>query len=69
MIEVGHKVIFNPLGWMRWHGQAIWTTNVIGTVVFIHNEHRWFLVEYTVDDYKIRVAFDFNDIGKSVKFV
>ncbi len=69
MIEVGHKVIFNPLAWMLWYGQKVFTTNVIGTIVFIHDEHRWFLVEYAVDDHKIRVAFDFNDIGKSVKFV
>ena len=40
---------------------------VTGTVVYVHEEHQWFTVEYNIDGAKIWESFKFSDIGKRVK--
>lgn len=67
MIKLGQKVEFDPLDGMLWYGAEHFHEIVTGTVVEIHEDHRWFLVEYGED--KIKIGFKFDDVGETVKIV
>ena len=71
MIEVGQKVKFDPFkGLNDGRGLPLISTVMTGTVVEVHEDHRWFSVEY-VDEEKTkqRISFNFHDIGDAVKLV
>lgn len=66
MIIVGDTVQFDPFEHLMGFGASDSRGNyVTGTVVEVHYEHKWFLVEY--GDPKLRTSFKFCDIGKAVK--
>ena len=60
-IQVGDRVMFDPMGYITC--DAAERTSVVGTVTFVHEKHRWFLVEHG----EIRMGFLFVDLGKMVK--
>jgi hypothetical protein len=67
-VEIGDKVRFNPFQGIHISGFcADKRTRVIGTVIEIHNEHRWFAVEYMLGGVKQRTSFNFSDIDVNVK--
>lgn len=68
MINLGQKVEFDPLYAMSFYGIDAFRTNVTGTVVEVHKDHGWFLVEYG-DEEKVRMGFKFDDIGETVKIL
>lgn len=66
-VEIGDKVRFNPFRGIHISGFCSDKNTVVtGTVIEIHNEHRWFAVEYMLDDVKQRTSFNFSDIGVNV---
>lgn len=65
MIKVGQKVRFNPHKGINGVSDVEQFNNTEGTVMYINNRNRWFSVEY--GEAKLRMAFNFNDLGKSVK--
>ena len=68
MITVGQKVKFDPFQHVGGYGTSdLLGTKVTGTVVEVHEDHRWFSVEY--GDPKQRTSFLFDDIGKDVKIL
>ena len=66
MIKIGQKVKFNPVAHMHSVNDIAAYENTEGIVKYINPVNRWFSVEYG-DDVKLRMAFNFNDIGKNVK--
>ena len=66
MINIGQKVKFNPVKGMQSANDIRTAESTIGTVKYVNAKHRWFSVEYG-DDVKLRISFNFNDIGSSVK--
>lgn len=66
MIEIGQKVRFDFFDQVNFGGYTEVDTERVGTVTEIHEEHRWFSVEY---DGPRRISFKFDDIGKSVFIV
>lgn len=66
MIKVGQKVKFNPFKGLHSVGDISSTENTEGVVKFVHERNRWFSVEYG-DDVKLRISYNFNDIGKDVR--
>jgi hypothetical protein len=65
MIKVGQQVKFNPHAGMHTAGDITPFENTIGTVKYVNSQNRWFSVEY--GDPKLRVSFNFHDLGKSVR--
>ena len=65
MINIGQKVRFSPFKGINSSGMSVDSTVTTGTVKYVNDKHRWFSVEY--GDPKMRISFDFNDIGKDVK--
>ncbi len=52
MVEIGDEILFEPAAFMAYEAET-WATygavrNVRGTVVQIHEEHRWYRVAYTL---------------------
>lgn len=66
MIKLGQKVKFDLFEGINPPGLTPLCVEKIGTVVRIHEEHRWFSVEY---DNNYRISFKFDDIGKSAIIV
>lgn len=64
MIEVGQKVIFDPLQYGVCYVPYSAPEYVVGIITEIHDDHRWFLVEYgTPGNGTLRMGFKFNDFG------
>lgn len=64
MLKVGQKVQFYPMEWVDGNGATDYKGEVVvGTIVMINEEHRWFSVEYGD---KQRASFHFFDIGEQV---
>ncbi len=63
MIKIGQHVKFDPIRDVG--GQGSWdaSQSVIGTIVYINEPHKWFLVSYGED---LRAGFKFCDIGEEV---
>lgn len=63
-IKVGQKVIFDPLQYGICYIPCSAPEYVIGIITEIHDDHRWFLVEYeTPMNDRLRMGFKFNDFG------
>ena len=65
MIKIGQKVRFDASKCIYTTGLTSANSITTGTVKYVNDKHRWFSVEY--GDPKMRISFDFNDIGKDVK--
>lgn len=65
MINIGQKVKFNPFRGMQSASDIRSAENTVGTVKYVNAKNRWFSVEYG-DDVKLRISFNFNDIGTAV---
>ena len=66
-IEPGQKVRFDPRNMDTRGCSEEDRCEVIGTVVKVYPEHKWFSVVY--GDHKQRTSFKFCDVGERVKFV
>lgn len=66
-IEVGMKVEFRPFQDIKCYGMNADDTLVVGTVVEVHKNHRWFSVVYGKQN--MRISFKFQDIGDKVWIV
>lgn len=66
-IKKGTKVECIPNKKARMFGFEDEKRLVTGTVVYINDQHAWFLVEYVEHGQKLRVGFKFWDIGHSVR--
>ena len=63
-IKVGQKVIFDPLQYSISYIPLSTPEYVVGLIKEVHDEHRWFLVEYEAPNNRIlRMGFKFNDFG------
>ena len=62
MIKVGQKVKFDPFDTIRGYGVEVCHGEVVGTVVDVNYEHKWFSVQYG----KLRTSFKFCDIDDKV---
>lgn len=62
MVHVGQKVRFNPFATIK-DSIAQFRVTVIGTVVWINEPHKWFLVQYGNNQ---RTSFKFSEIGQNV---
>ena len=68
MVKVGQKVRFDPFYYIVGYASELVRGNLVtGTVVMVHEPHKWFSVEY--GDPKARTSFKFCDIGERVKIV
>ena len=66
-VNIGDKVRFNPFKGVHISGFCMDEKCVVtGTVIEIHNEHRWFEVEYELGGVKQRTSFNFADVGETV---
>lgn len=62
-VEIGSKVRFDPLACILTSSACDFhEEKAIGTVVYINNPHKWFLVEYG----SLRTSFKFSDVGLAV---
>ena len=72
-IKVGKKIRFDPYEGMRSYGIANVRGEVVGKIIDVYPEHRYFTAEYTVDDEKkFKISFKFDDVfgeKPSVHFV
>lgn len=67
MIKIGDKVKFDHLNGICIRGLPYGAYVVKGTVIEIHEDHKWFAVEYFLDgNVKMRTSFNFADIGVTV---
>ncbi len=69
-LEIGQKVKVTPYleeSSKRRPNKHLMNLIVDGTIVMIHEPHRWFSVVY--GDHKLRTSFSFNDIGYSVEIL
>ena len=66
-ILVGQKVRFDPFEDLMGFGIDAGRSDVVGTVVEVHFEHKWFSVEYGYP--KQRISFKFCDIGERVNVI
>ena len=68
MIKIGQKVKFDPIREHKsWGSKGVEPKKVTATVVYVNEENQWFTAEYTgCFGEKIRTAFKFWDIGKTV---
>ena len=65
-VQVGQWVYFDPNKGIRIYGFPELHRIVVGKVVYINEEHRWFSVEYGKDTSQ-RISFNFNDFGMNVR--
>lgn len=66
MIKIGQKVMFDALKDVKIFSFKGRRRTDVGTVVEVHKDHRWFSVEYFIDDKPIRTSFKFDQIGRDV---
>lgn len=64
VINEGQKVRFDPFANVVGLGVDACRGEVVGTVVKVYREHKWFSVVY--GNPKLRTSFNFADIGKTV---
>lgn len=64
MIKIGQKVKFKPLQDIKCLGVNGEDSITEGTVIFVHEEHRYFRVRY--GKYDLAISFKFDDIGEKV---
>lgn len=64
MIRVGQRVRFDPFATSLGFGVDLLREDVVGTVVEIYYEHKWFSVQYG----NLRTSFKFCDIDNCVYF-
>lgn len=72
MIKVGKKVRFDPYKGMSNHGATPIHCEVVGTIVYVHKDHRYFTAEYETANTKFKTSFKFDDVygpDKSVYIV
>jgi hypothetical protein len=62
MIKVGQKVRFDPWSSLNITGINDVRGVVVGTIVEVYYEHRYFRTEYTVNNVKYHMSFKFNDV-------
>ena len=62
LIRTGMKVRFDPFLTIIGFGVDEMRHDVVGTVVAVYYEHKWFSVQYG----KLRTSFKFCDIGDTV---
>ena len=67
MIKIGQKVKFNTIKDPKLFGFRTRCRFDTGKVVYINKPHRWFCVEYFVNDHPVRICFKFDQIGTDVK--
>ena len=68
MIKIGQKVRIRPFSHIATGKGLMGAFEVFtGTVVYIHEEHKWFTVEY--GDPAQRISYKFSDIGDTVKII
>lgn len=68
MVKVGQKVRFDPLHYVIGYGTEVIRGHLVtGTVIMVHESHKYFLVEY--GETKAKISFKFCDIGEAVKIV
>ena len=66
-VKIGTKVRFNPFKGINTTGfRSGKNVSVIGTVIEVYPEHRWFAVRYKIGGVKQRTSFNFSDIGVNV---
>ncbi len=67
MIKIGQKVIFDPLQYGVCYIPYSAPEYVVGNIIQVYNDHRWFLVEYpqheTLGNRTLRMGFKFDDFG------
>jgi hypothetical protein len=57
------KARFDPFGYLTSFGATdVRGKKVTGTVVYVNNAHKWFLVEYG----DVRTSFKFSEVGQAV---
>lgn len=66
-IAAGRKVRFDPFETACGYGVETIRGEVVGTIVKVYPEHKWFSVVF--GDPKQRISFKFCDVGERVKFV
>ena len=66
-IAAGRKVRFDPFATASGYGIDVCRGMVIGTIVKVYPEHKWFSVAY--GNPIQRISFKFCDVGERVKFV
>lgn len=62
---LGRTAVFDPLLDDNGQGHKELSCKVRGKVVYVNWNHRWFSVQYG----KMRISFQFSDIGKKVKIL
>ena len=62
MIRTGMKVRFDPFGTDMGFAITEFRHEVVGTVVDVYYEHKWFSVQYG----ELRTSFKFCEIGDTV---
>lgn len=67
MIKVGQKVKFDSMAHILEATIRDMHHETIGTVIEVHKDHRWFLVEYLQGNELIKMCFRFDDIGDTVE--
>ena len=66
IVVVGEKVRFNPTKCMSAKTDAFEQgKDVVGEIIEVNYNHKWFLVEYGCP--ALRISFKFCDIGELVK--
>ena len=66
-LAAGRKVRFDPFDTVMGYGVEVCRGEVVGTIVKVYPEHKWFSVVY--GNPKQRISFKFCDIGERVNFV
>lgn len=64
-MRIGRKVLFDPFRHMSTYGMGEISGPVVGTVVYIHEDHGWFAVEYR----GIRTCYHFDEVGKYITLI
>ena len=65
MVKVGQRVQCKPYAGMHTLGAGVADEVVVGVVLYVNKDHRWFTVEYD-KDHHFRVSFKFDDLGDTV---
>lgn len=69
-VHIGDKVRFDVFKDARSTGfKNCGELIVVGTVVYINEEHRWFSAEYELEGTKQRLSFKFDQVGDCVTIV
>ena len=67
--KIGQKVKFKPFDGLKFYRSIPIDLSVIGTVIAVYPEHKWFAVAYENKGVPMRTSFKFCDIGDKAKFV